>query len=327
MRPDFKTILPEIWLSKDWRSHLLLPLAGVYGALIEFRRLAYRFGVLPSEQLPVPVLVIGNAVAGGGGKTPLTMAIVTHLQSAGWQVGVISRGFGRDSKDVHEVRPGDDPAQAGDEPLLISIRCQVPVFVAAQRAIAAKALLTAHPQTQIIVSDDGLQHYALQRDLEICAMDTRGIGNGRLLPAGPLREPWPRAIDLLIHTGQRSLTEGFGATRKLTHTLDAQGNQQALQRLARQPVNAVAAIAQPQAFFDMLRASGLQLAQTFALPDHDSFAHWTPPPDALPLLCTEKDAHKLWPRYPQTLAVPLVFEPENAFWQALDARLQALPQR
>lgn len=327
MRPEFKTRLPDIWLSKDWRSHLLLPMAWVYGALIQIRKAAYHFGVLPSEKLPVPVVVIGNAVAGGGGKTPLTIAVVTHLQTAGWRVGVISRGYGRDSPEVHEVQPGDTPELAGDEPLMIRNRCQVPVFVAAQRVQAAKALLKAYPPIQIIVCDDGLQHYALQRDLDICAMDSRGIGNGRLLPAGPLREPWPRAVDLLIHTGQRSLPEGFTATRQLTHTLNAQGESRSIHDMVGQTVNAVAAIAQPQAFFDMLRASGLQLAQTFALPDHDNFADWTPPPDGLPLLCTEKDAHKLWPRCPQTLAVPLVFDPENAFWQALDARLQALQSR
>jgi tetraacyldisaccharide 4'-kinase len=327
MRPDFKTLLPEIWLTRDWRSNLLLPFTWVYGALVHLRRTAYRLGLMPTEQMPVPVVVIGNAVAGGGGKTPLTMAIVMHLQSAGWQVGVISRGYGRDSEEVHEVRPGDAPELAGDEPLMIRNRCHAPVFVAAQRVQAAKALLHAYPQIQIIVCDDGLQHYALQRDLEICAMDSRGIGNGRLLPAGPLREPWPRAVDLLIHTGQRSLPEGFTATRQLTHTLNAQGENKSIHDLAGQAVNAVAAIAQPQAFFDMLSANGIQLAQTFALPDHDSFAHWSPPSDALPLLCTEKDAHKLWPHCPQALAVPLAFEPEDAFWQALDARLQALHRR
>ena len=327
MFTDFKTILPEIWLTKNGLSNLLLPFAWAYGALIRLRRTAYRLGLMPTEQMSVPVVVIGNAVAGGGGKTPLAMAMVAHLKAAGWRVGVISRGYGRESDEVHEVGPLDAPDVTGDEPLMIRNRCQVPVFVAAQRVQAAKALLNAHPQIQIIVCDDGLQHYALRRDLEICAMDSRGIGNGRLLPAGPLREPWPRAVDLLIHTDQRSLPGGFAATRQLTHTLNAQGENKPIHHLAGQAVNAVAAIAQPQAFFDMLSANGLHLAQTFALPDHDSFANWSPPSDTLPLLCTEKDAHKLWKRIPHALAVPLVFKPEEAFWQALDARLHALPQR
>jgi tetraacyldisaccharide 4'-kinase len=212
----------------------------------------------------------------------------------------------------------------GDEPLMMKRRCQTPVFVARQRAEAAKALLAAYPETQIVICDDGLQHYALARDIEICALDSRGLGNGRLLPAGPLREPWPREVDLLINTGQRSMDMGYRSSRVIaTHAMNASGAITPLHELGSQTVNAVAAIAQPKAFFEMLQAQGLSLNKTFALTDHASFDDWTAPSGQTPLLCTEKDAVKLWARYPQTLAVKLEFIPEPAFMAALDALILA----
>jgi len=280
----------------------------------------YQTGALQSESVPATVIVVGNIVAGGGGKTPLTMAIVEHLQAAGYAVGIVSRGYGRQGGDVREVERDSISQDVGDEPLMMKRRCKVPVFVARRRAEAAKALLAAYPTTQIVVCDDGLQHLALARDIEICAMDARGIGNGRLLPAGPLREPWPRPVDLLIHTGQRALPEGFSGQRFLAdYAVNASGQRTLLQDLHAQKVNAVAAIAQPQAFFDMLMTQGLTLGQTFALQDHAVFDHWSVPAGHAPLLCTEKDAVKLWARYPQALAVPLSFKPEPAFLAALDA--------
>jgi len=324
MRLDFKTQLPEIWLKKAWLSNLLCPLSWLFGALVGLRQVLYKWGVFKSEKVNALVIVVGNAVAGGGGKTPLTMAIVEHLKSAGFQVGVISRGFGRVSRNLREVLAQDSPMDVGDEPLMIHQRCQVPVVVARQRLDAAKALLKNHPETDIVVCDDGLQHYALKRDIEICALDARGIGNGRLLPSGPLREPWPRQVDLLIHTSMRSLADGFSSQRQLSdQAINAKGDVISLQSLKHQPLNAVAAIAQPQAFFDMLKASGLQLAGQYSLPDHDSFEGWTPPNSGLILLCTEKDAGKLWVSCPQAFAVRLLFEPEPAFWMALDKQVHA----
>ena len=323
MTPGIETWLTSIWLTRGWRSTLFLPLAWLYRALVLSRRWLYRVGLFPSESVNATVIVVGNLVAGGGGKTPLTMAIVAHLKQTGYRVGIVSRGHGRSLDDVQEVETQSQVQDVGDEPLMMKRRCQVPVFVARRRAEAAKALLAAYPDTQILVCDDGLQHYALARDIEICALDARGLGNGRLLPAGPLREPWPRAVDLLIHTGQRSMAEGYGSGRVLaTYGVNASGAVTPLHELSSRSVNAVAAIAQPQAFFDMLKAQGLSLSQTFALPDHANFANWTPPPGETPLLCTEKDAIKLWARYPQTLAVPLEFTPEAAFMAALEALLQ-----
>ena len=322
MKLGIDTWLPSIWLSRGWRSNALLPLSWVYAAVLALRRWLYSAGVFKAESVSATVIVVGNLVAGGGGKTPLTMAIVAHLKASGLRVGIVSRGYGRRLQDVREVGPKSLALEVGDEPLMMQRRCNVPVFVADRRAEAVKALLAAYPATQVVVCDDGLQHAALARDIEICAMDGRGIGNGRLLPAGPLREPWPRVVDLLIHTGQRSMAEGYGASRVLaTHAVNVSGAVMPLHALKSSSVNAVAGIAQPQAFFDMLEDEGLSLGQTFALPDHIDFENWTPPAGHMPLLCTEKDAVKLWPRFPGIWAVPLNFQPESAFVTALDALL------
>ena len=291
----------------------------------------YDIGAWPRSRLPVPVVVVGNVVAGGSGKTPAVIAVVEHLHSQGWRPGVVSRGHGRLSLECLEVLP-DMPAQnCGDEPLLIRQRCQVPVFVARLRAQAGQALLQAHPDINIVVADDGLQHHALARDINIAVFDDRGTGNGWLLPAGPLREPWqPSRVDVVLHTGQRPAFAGFEASRALgAHGQSAQGERLPLLALKNQRLMALAGIAQPEAFFDMLRQQGLTLEHTLALPDH----HYCQGLDllsdpGLTLLCTEKDAVKLFALYPQAglrlLAVPLVFSPEPAFLKAIDDLLTPL---
>jgi len=197
----------------------------MYGFVVRFRQGLFISGVLKSHKLPVPLVVVGNVVAGGAGKTPLVMALVLHLKAQGIQVGVISRGFGARrvksaaapiSPEVHEVLPNSLPQDVGDEPLLIRRTTGVPVFTGVKRYAAGQALLARHPETQLIISDDGLQHLALQRDLEVVVFDDRGLGNGWLLPAGPLREPWPRPCDLVLHTSQRQAFGGFGSTRTLS---------------------------------------------------------------------------------------------------------------
>lgn len=320
--------LPRVWTSKGLLAWLLLPASWVHAALLRARGLAWHWGWHQAHRLPVPVIVVGNVVAGGAGKTPLTMALVQYLQQRGWHVGVISRGHGRHTHDTRAVMPDSLPAEVGDEPLLIRQKTGAPVWVAALRAEAGRGLLQAHPEVDLLVCDDGLQHWALARDLEICVMDERGVGNGWLLPAGPLREPWPRPVDLLLHTGQNGLPGGFQAQRQLAPMAhDAQGRSLALSSLIGEPVDAVAGLARPEAFFAMLRAAGLQLQHTTALPDHFDYAHGAPAATDFPLLCTEKDAAKLWQHQPQALAVPLVLTPEAAFWQALDQRLTEKPFR
>lgn len=307
---------------------LLTPLALCHAALLRMRRWAYQTGLKPTHRLPVRVIVVGNVVAGGAGKTPVTMALVQHLTQQGLRVGVISRGHGRQTQGICEVRADSLPQAVGDEPLLIHQKTGVPVWVGASRAEAGRALLRQHPDVDTLICDDGLQHWSLARDIEICVMDERGVGNGWLLPAGPLREAWPRPVDLLLHTGVSSLSGGFRAQRQLAdHALDAQGRRIPLASLKHQPVDAVAGLARPEAFFNMLRESGMSLHQTTALPDHFDYTAWSTEALSRPLLCTEKDAAKLWQHQPDALAVPLELTPDPAFWQALAQRLAATAMR
>jgi len=320
-----RTLL-QSWTRRGPLAWALWPLSLLMGLLVRLRQGLYLSGLLRRETLPVPVIVVGNVVAGGAGKTPVVMAVVQHLQQHGFQPGVISRGYGRRTRDTREVRPDSDPRDVGDEPALVRRRTGVPVFVAARRADAARTLLRQHPQVDVLVSDDGLQHLALARDVEICVFDDRGVGNGFLLPAGPLREPWPRPVDLVLHSGARPAFSGYRSRRTLaSHAVRADGSRVELAALALngQPLLALAAIAQPQAFFAMLQSTGLPLAQTLALPDHYDFDSWQRPSDkTYTLICTEKDAVKLWPHHPDALAVPLDFTPEPAFFTMLDRLLE-----
>lgn len=325
--PAWQRLLIDNWQRRGPLAWLLWPLSLFMGLLVRLRQGLFLSGFLRRHRLPVPVIVVGNVVVGGGGKTPAVMSLVRHLQSRGLHPGVISRGHGRSTHDCREVQADSTATEVGDEPALIRRRTGVPVFVAARRIDAARALLQAHPDTDVLVSDDGLQHHALARDIEICVFDDRGLGNGWLLPAGPLRESWPRDVDLVLHTGAHPAFTGYTAQRSLaTYAVRADGSQVELAALAhgRRPLLALAGVARPQAFFDMLQALGLPLARTLALPDHYDFEDWVRPsaPDDV-LLCTEKDAVKLWAQHPDALAVPLDFTPEPAFLAALDRLLDA----
>ena len=325
--------LQDAWSRRGLAAWALTPLALVYALLAATHRALYRLGLLARQRLPVPVVVVGNVVAGGAGKTPVVAALVRHLQQAGWRPGILSRGYGRRDprSGVLEVTAQSDPAESGDEPLLLARRCAVPVYVAARRAQAGTSLLRDHPEVDILVCDDGLQHHALARDLEICVFDERGVGNGWPLPAGPLREGWPRAVDFVLRPAALAQVAGFGVERRLAgEAVQADGTRRSLAEVAGScsgPVIAVAGIARPQAFFDMLKAHGVLPAQAIALPDHHDFGlqPLALPPDAV-CLCTEKDAVKLWHHLPQAWAVPLEVRIEPAFWQALDARLAQLPR-
>jgi tetraacyldisaccharide 4'-kinase len=316
--------LQRAWLRRGPLARALWPLSLAFGAAAGMRRWAYRVGVLQQGSVSVPVVVVGNVVAGGAGKTPIVMAVVERLRARGLVVGVVSRGHGRTATDCREVSRDSRARDVGDEPLLIARSAEVPVFVAARRVQAAQALLAAYPATQVIVSDDGLQHYALRRDLEICVFDERGVGNGWLLPAGPLREPWPRPADLVVRSGHPAGIGGFETRRFLAgHALRSDGTRIELAALRHRPVAAIAGIARPQAFFAMLRERGLQLVQTVALPDHHAFDAMPGQLDGRELVCTYKDAVKLWRLRPDAWAVPLRVELEPGFWIALDRLLEA----
>jgi tetraacyldisaccharide 4'-kinase len=345
LNADLELRLRRAWTRRGPLALALWPLSLWYGALVALRRRLYQWGWLRATRLPVPVLVVGNVVVGGAGKTPATIAVVRHLKERGWHPGVVSRGHGRDdAQPCLPVRDDTPAASSGDEPLLIRRATGVPVWVGRRRAQAAQALLAQHPEVNLIVCDDGLQHLALARDLELVVFDDRGTGNGWLLPAGLLREPWPRhggVAQLVLNQHWRAdvatQPAGHMARRALAdHALDARGERVPLAGLGGQTgqaVHALAGIARPEVFFDMLRARGLVLASTTALPDHvDPRAQWPALAARLAqepgvLLCTEKDAVKLFALPPshglRVLAVPLELAPEPAFWAALDAQLSS----
>lgn len=316
--------LPLYWHERSAITYLLWPIETLYKMLLQLRKLAYALGWLTPRHVHATVIVVGNVVAGGGGKTPLTMAIVQRLVAQGYPVGVVSRGYGRANSLLQIVNAESSASEVGDEPLMIFQKCKVPVVVGANRIDAAKHLLSHFPEVKVLICDDGLQHLALYRDIEICVMDAMGLGNGHLLPAGPLREPWPRPVDLLLHTHQRTLAQGYESHRALhAHALSSSGKLVALASLKSSAVEVVSGIAKPEAFLAMLKQSQLQIGHSTSLPDHDNFETWSPLRPELPLLCTEKDAVKLWARFPEALAIPLLFEPEVAFWKAFDSVFQS----
>lgn len=323
--------LRTVWAARGAAAWALWPASLLYRGLVAGRRALYRAGILSSEHPRRPVIVVGNVIAGGAGKTPVVIALVRHLQARGLRPGVIARGYGRTTRDCREVTPQSPADTVGDEPALIARSCSAPVFVARRRVEAAHALLAAHPDTDVIVCDDGLQHLALARDLEVCVFNDEGIGNGLLLPAGPLREPWPRPVDWVLHAANQpppgTMVPSYRLHRRLApHALRSDGTRVPLANLRGRPLHAVAAVARPGDFFAMLAAQGLQLVHAEPLPDHynfDSWKRWSG--KDCTLICTEKDAVKLWPDHPDALAVPLELEIDPAFLAALDARL-ALPR-
>jgi tetraacyldisaccharide 4'-kinase len=336
-----------IWQSRGPKAWALRPLSWLYGTLSWVRHWLYALGVLKVARLPVPVVVVGNVVVGGAGKTPTVLALLKHLRAQGWRPGVVSRGYGRQGTSPLEVHLDTPTQMSGDEPALIRRQSCVPVFVAKQRAEAARALLAAHPEVNVMLCDDGLQHLALGRDLAIAVFDDRGMGNGWLLPAGLLREPWPPrsaspfAPDLVLHQRTQdtaasalphSTLPAFQAQRSLSpEAFNGKGQRLALKELALRLPTAIAGIARPEAFFSMLRAQGVPLAQTVALPDHADAAAYASVLQAHPgtVLCTEKDAVKLFDALAgegsgdaaRIWAVPLEMHVDSSFFAAVDARL------
>lgn len=340
-------------LTRDWwqprltaRTALLLPVSWLFGLAAALRRALYRCHALSADRLAVPVIVVGNLTLGGSGKTPLVIALVRQLAAQGYRPGVISRGYRRATAHgaadaagragsagqaaraagsgaaggAIEVTPASAAAASGDEPLLIARATGAPVFVDASRVRAGRALLAAHPQVNVLISDDGLQHYALARDIEIAVFDARGAGNGQLLPAGPLREPLSRAAGLsaLVHNaaGTHAANNGLHQRFPAMHPMKllpqrcyrlidpaqtcaieqlaarvaqpgADGNIAALSAIA-----AIAGIGHPERFFATLRAAGLTPIE-YPFPDHHAFTGADLAAISAPtLIMTEKDALK-----------------------------------
>ena len=333
MRSLASQLLLRAWQGQSLGVWLLLPVSWLYRLIWQLRRAMFALAWRRVERPAVCVVVVGNVVVGGAGKTPTVLSVVAHLRAQGGSVGIISKGYGRSESTTKEVLI-DAPVQTvGDEALLLRQRSGAPVFIGPSRPGSLKALLSAYPQTRIVVCDDGLQDYSLFHDVEICMMHEDGLGNGFLLPAGPLREPWPRQslacsgvndAHLLIVSSGAALPGQFVTHRRLGPVARrADGSCCTLSSLQVDPaLKAVAAIARPAQFFAMLQQAGLTLAAREALPDHADFAGRDRASfGAYTLLCTEKDAVKLWTIAPDAWAVPLEQNLDESFYAALDARI------
>jgi tetraacyldisaccharide 4'-kinase len=294
--------IQAFWSRKGPLNYLLLPLSLLFGMAAALRRWAYRYKLLRSGHPGVPVIVAGNLTVGGSGKTPFVIWLVQWLKSRGHRPGVVSRGYGRSDKAIRCVKADSTAQEVGDEPLLIHVKTGAPVAVGADRLAAARMLRAQFPDVDVIVSDDGLQHYRLQRDLELVLADARSLfGNGWLLPAGPLREPVARLneADALILSqrdevsanirsalpvfsvkhepaGFRNLADG-----SLTASLPGSGGRQ---------VQVVTGIARPENFFALLKRMGI-ICQPKVFPDHHPFSASEIDPQAT-VVMTEKDAVK-----------------------------------
>jgi len=338
--PDIRPALQQAWLTKGLIACVLWPVSLIYGAIVLLRKLLYRFGVFHTHQLPVPVIVVGNVFVGGVGKTPLVIALVKQLTARGLKVGVLSRGYGSSGEGSQSVTPQSSAIEVGDEPVLIARACQVPICVGKNRFQAGLDLLAQNPNIQVIVCDDGMQHWALANDLALCVFDERGLGNGWLLPAGPLRESWPldrsgyshvitlSTSNFELQNPQRVIEQELGQEQEQSQpqkleqpkadfvvprvladfALKADGTTQFLSNFRGQKVQALAGIGKPQVFFDMLTAQGIVLSAKQALADHDDMRSIQFDPEMGEVLCTEKDAVKLWNYQPTAWAVPLVTE-------------------
>jgi tetraacyldisaccharide 4'-kinase len=280
----------------------LYPVSLLFRALVALRRALYRAGLTRSQELTVPVVVVGNLTVGGSGKTPLVIHLASTLRARGRRPGIVSRGYRGDADVVAEVIWASDPAVVGDEPVLLARRAGCPVFVGRDRLAAARALLAAHPDCDVLLSDDGLQHYGLKRDVELAVFDERGIMNGWCLPAGPLREPLARLaqVDALILNGTAvspapTLGRPVFSMRvqgERFYRLDDPRSTCGAADLAGGDLHAVAGMGAPQRFFDTLRALGLRVSEhSFA--DHHEYRAGDLAFAGGALLTTEKDAVKL----------------------------------
>lgn len=299
--------LQAVWLRRGFAARALWPLALIYRTLYFLNELRYRRGWKLPEALPLPVVVVGNLVAGGAGKTPTTIALVHALRTHGFHPGVVSRGYGRDDDDSIVIVDSDTPAnRCGDEPLLIALRSRAPVVVGADRVLAAQMLMMAHAEVDVIVCDDGLQNHALARNVQVIVFDERGAGNGWQLPAGPLRQAMPEYLPqacVVLYNAPAPSTPlpGHLAQRQLQGIVSLQAwwagesaSHGAIDALPGPRVMAAAGLAMPQRFFNMLRGTGLKIEE-LPLPDHHAFATLPWPPDTPDVIVTEKDAVKLRP--------------------------------
>jgi len=292
----------EKFMRRQWQRlgpwHLaLIPLSWLFILLSTSRRFAYRIGLFKSFRLPVPVIVVGNITVGGSGKTPLVIWLADLLQRNGYTPAIISRGYKGSARSVSKVYADGNPAVAGDEPVLIARRGPWPVCVGRDRVGVAKSLLQAHPECKVIISDDGLQHYRMRRDIEIAVVDgDYEFGNGYRLPAGPLRESRSRldAVDAVVWNGGEAHSSAFQMHLQ-GNVFRSVGNAAQLasaREFKDMRIAAIAGIGNPERFFRQLNALGLSF-QEISFPDHHSFQpRDLQSIDADVILMTEKDAVK-----------------------------------
>ncbi len=301
MKKNVSLVLQQ-FLWREWQRRgvfawILRPLSWIFGIVMTTRRASFAAGWRRTFQSAQPVIMVGNLTVGGTGKTPVVIALIHALRDRGFTPGVISRGYGAHIKMPRAATLNADANEVGDEPLLIAQRTKAPVWVCPDRAAAARALCRAHPDIDLIISDDGLQHYRLARGVELVVFDERLGGNGWLLPAGPLREPLTRPHDAtLIHTQHArppwpntfAFQLSFSDAWQISHP----NRRRPLAEFIGEYILAAAGISAPERFFSMLRRIGLTL-ETQALPDHFSW-HCNPfvGANADIILVTEKDAVK-----------------------------------
>lgn len=323
--------LVEAWYGPRWRLSGLWPLHLLMRVLVALRRALYRVHLLPSQHPGIPVIVVGNIAVGGTGKTPLVHWLADQLRAQGWRPGIVSRGYGGKAERYPcEVQPDSAATAVGDEPLLLKRLTGAPVVVDPQRARAARYLRECG--CDIVLSDDGLQHYALRRDIEIVVIDAvRQLGNGWLMPAGPLRELPARLRTVSLVVGNGAAIPGLAAheMRLLPRQclpVSSHGEPRQLSDFAGQTVHAVAGIGNPARFFASLRAAGLRVIE-HPFPDHHAYQAADLPWQDAPILMTEKDAVKCAGfAGPQHWFVRIGAELDSEFSQQLERHLRALRQ-
>ena len=318
------------WTSRGLLAWLLWPVSLAFRFAVGVRRLLYKLRLLPSAHPGIPVIVVGNLTVGGSGKTPLVVWIAEHLKKKGWTPGIVSRGYGAKIPQPRAATIADDAAEVGDEPILLSRRSGCPVWVGAERIAVCRALRAAHPDVDVLILDDGLQHYALRRDVEIAVVDARGFGNGFLLPAGPLREPRSRLrnVDAVVAHGASVQGYAMKLAGELFHRMTDAADRRPASAFSGQRVHAVAGIGEPNRFFLHLGKLGVKV-MPHPFPDHHPFqAEDLDFKDDAAVLMTEKDAVKLrrvaranwW-------VLPVTAEVDPAFGDWLTRRLDGFRRR